>query len=192
MVIWPDKKIISIVFVLSLLSMAFLVIGTTSVAAAQDGDYTYSTSGSPAVATVTGYTGVGGAITVPSTLGGYATVAIGDSAFTNNGVITSVTIQAGVETIGDYAFEQCPALTSVTIPSGVTTIGDYAFDHCTVLTSVTIPSGVTSIGVSAFDHCIALTSATIPDSVTSIGDYGFSACIALPSVSIPNSITRIE
>ena len=207
-------KVIAIMFILSLLPMLFLAVGTDTATAAQDGEYTYTLSGSPQVATVTGYTGPGGARTIPSTLSGFSTVAIGDSAFTNNAVITSVTIQAGITTIGDYAFEQCPALTSVTIPSGVQmmgnyvfdyctaltsvtipsgvkTIGDYAFEHCTALTSVTIPSGVTSIGVAAFDHCIVLTSATIPDGVTSIGDYAFSSCIALPSVTIPDSLTVI-
>lgn len=191
------------------------MFGSLTAAASQDGDFTYTVDGSPLVATVTGYTGAGGAITVPSTLGGYATVAIGDSAFTNNLAITSVTIPTGVETIGDYAFEQCSALTSViipigvkaignytfdyctaltsvNIPSGVESIGDYAFEYCSALTSVIIPSGVTSIGYAAFDHCILLTSVTIPEGVTWIGEYAFSSCIALSSITIPESLTVIE
>ncbi len=200
---------------LLLVSSSVLLFGSETAAASQDGDFMYTVEGSPLAATVTGYTGAGGAITVPSILGGYATVAIGDSAFTNNGAITSVTIPNGVQTIDDFAFEQCsaltyvnipnsvqtignyafdycPALTSVTIPDGVQTIGDYTFEHCTSLTSVTIPSSVTSIGTAAFDSCIVLTSVTIPEGVTHIGEYAFSSCIALSSITIPESLTIIE
>ncbi len=75
-----------------------------------------------------------------------------------------------VTSIGESAFEDCSVLTSVTIPEGVTSIGDYAFYNCSALTSVTIPSSVTSIGVEAFvQGCSALTSVTIPEGVTSIG-----------------------
>ena len=118
--------------------MVFLSIGTNTAVAAQDGDYTYTLSGIPQVATVTGFTGAGGAITIPSTLGGYATVAIGDFAFSYS-TMTSVVIPNSVTTIGNSSFEYCTSMTSVTIPSGVTTIGDLAFEHCSSLTSVTIP-----------------------------------------------------
>ena len=51
----------------------------TAVIARQDGDYRYTvTDGN---ATITGYTGAGGEISIPATLGGYPTVAIGDSVF---------------------------------------------------------------------------------------------------------------
>ena len=190
MVIWPDKKIISIVFILSLLSMAFLVIGTTSVAAAQDGDYTYSTNGSPAVATVTGYTGTGGAITIPSTLGGCVTVAIGDSAF-SYGTMTSVIIPDGVQLIGNFSFDHCTAMTSVTIPNSVTWIGYGAFDHCIAMTSATIPIHATFLGNYSFSACITLASVTIPDSITTIGDSTFASCWALTNIVIPNSVSTI-
>ncbi|MCX6653107.1 MAG: leucine-rich repeat domain-containing protein [Methanomassiliicoccales archaeon] len=150
----------STIFVLMLLLSAFFVVATDTVSAA-DSDYTYTTSGSPAVATITGYTGAGGAITIPSTLGGYATVAIGDS-----------------------AFYSCTSLTSVTIPNSVTSIGDWAFYNCTSLTSVTIPNSVTSIGDGAFAVCTSLTSVTIPSSVTSIGSMTFSVCTSLTSIDV--------
>ena len=79
-----------------------------------------------------------GAITIPSTLGGYP-----------------------VTSIGDRAFEECDELTSVTIPNSVTWIGWDAFRGCSGLTSVTIPDGVTSIGAWAFDDCSELRSVTI-------------------------------
>ena len=89
-----------------------------------------------------------------------------------------------VTSIGDKAFYECIMLTSVTIPNSVTSIGDEAFSRCTVLTSITIPNSVTSIGGGAFYGCTRLTSITIPDGVTSIGDYAFFACTGLKEVHI--------
>ena len=137
-------------------SIVLLLIGcmflSSSALAAQDGDYTYTESGGNA--TITKYTGVGGAISIPAALGGYPTVAIGDYAF-SNGEINNTT------------------LTSVIIPSSVTTIGIDAFRRCTSVTSLTIPEGVTTIRNRAFARMYALTSVSIPASVTSIGTYGF-------------------
>ena len=81
--------------------------------------------------------------------------------------------QYAVTSIGDHAFYNCQVLTSITIPNGVTSIGNNAFDYCTALTSITIPDSVTSIGNGAFKRCTSLTSITIPNSVTSIGEHGF-------------------
>ncbi len=181
-----------------LLLGAFLVVAPGSTLAAQDGDYTYTTSGSPAVATITGYTGAGGAITIPSTLGGYPVVAITGSyvwhgtwptnyyayegAFQDK-ALTSVVIPSSVTSIGLNAFYECTSLTAVTIPNSVTSIENYTFCYCTSLTAVTIPSNVTSIGEAAFYSCQSLTSVTIGSGVTTIGDYALEQCTSLSSIS---------
>ena len=97
--------------------------------------YTINTN---ATITITGYTGPGGAVTIPSEI--------------NNLPVTS---------IGDRAFHYCTGLTSVTIPNSVTSIGSGAFTNCIRLTSVTLGNGVTSIGDNAFGFCWSLTSVTI-------------------------------
>ncbi len=181
----------------------------------QVGDYTYL-SDSPGVARITGYTGNGGAVTIPSTLDGNTVTVIGQHAFDSvygslvTSVIipssvtyidemafgwcsslTSVTILDGVKTIGVSAFALCSSLTSVTIPNSVTTIGEDTFNYCKALTSVTIPNGVISIGDRAFSDCTNLTSVTIPNKVITLGNYAFSTCTALTSVTIPDSVTTI-
>ena len=132
-----------------------------------------------------------GAITIPSTLGGYPVTSIRDGAFWGCSSLASVTIPDSVTSIGDSAFAFCSSLTSVTIPNSVTSIGGVAFCCCSSLTGVTIPDGVTSIGFCAFSGCSSLTSVTIPNSVTSIGDLAFDGCSSLKSVTIPNSVTSI-
>ena len=92
-------------------------------------------------------------------------------------------IPDGVTTIGDEAFFECYLLTSIEIPASVTTIGDEAFFECCLLTSIEIPASVTSIGNYAFSWCKSLTSIEIPASVTSIGKYAFEDCTSLYKVT---------
>ena len=152
---------------------------------------------------------------------GDSVTSIGDSIFSGNKYLTSVTIPNSVTSIGRGAFRYCYDLHSVTLNSNaivsktyissddnlksifgdqskvlilgdsVTSIGDWAFSECGI-SSVTIPNSVTSIGWAAFCRCSGLTSVTIPNSVTSIGDYAFGGCTDLTSIDIPNSVTCIN
>ena len=141
--------------------------------------------------TITGYTGPGGAVIIPSTINGLPVTSIGDWAFYNKSSLTSVTIPNSVTSIGSYVFYLCTSLTSVSIPSSVTVIGLRAFQECSSLTSVTIGNGVDSIGPLVFFGCTSLTSVTIPNTVTSIGSAAFQDCSSLTRVTIPNSVTDI-
>ena len=144
--------------------------------------YTFTTN--TGAITITGYTGPGGAVTIPGTINGLPVTSIGGSAFGNNINLTSVTIPDGVTNIGGYAFFFCTNLSSVTLPNSVTGIGSYAFKSCTSLTSVPIPTSVTNIGDGAFFFCTSLTSITIPNSVNFIGDNAFSYCSSLTAIIV--------
>ena len=172
--------IIALLFILS-----GLVVISTPVSAETSGDYTYTVS--DAKTTITGYSGAGGAITIPSSLGGYAVVTIGFFAFASCTSLTSVTIPNSVTSIGDFAFESCTSLLSVTIPNSVTTIGNGAFSCCSDLTSLTIPNSVTTIVNYAFESCTSLTSVTIPDSVTYIGYGAFKSCTSMTTIDVSAS-----
>ncbi len=111
--------------------------------------------------TITGYTGPGGALIIPATIGGLPVVFVGSGAFSNNDTITSVVIPSGVLSIGMDAFSYCSALTSVTIPNTVTYIASAAFRGCTAVTSVFIPESVNYIDLFAFDFMSSLTGFTV-------------------------------
>ena len=84
--------------------------------AATSGDYTYTVNAGGTTATITGYTGAGGDITIPDTMtdgtNKYTVTAIGDGAFQGITAITQVVIPETVTTIGEKAFYQCTSLES--------------------------------------------------------------------------------
>ena len=123
-------------------------------APAAQAQFTYTTN--YGAITITGYTGPGGAVMIPSRITGLSVTSIGDFAFAASG-LTSVTIPNSVTSIGNDAFLACESLTSVAIPDSVTSIGEGAFTLCSGLASATIGSGVSSIGDDAFAHCANLT-----------------------------------
>ena len=143
----------------------------------------------------------------------------------------SYTVPNGVTTIGDTAFSESTLLTSVTLPDSVTKIQWHAFMSCTALTNVMIGKNVTSIGGDSgwltFKDCPSLTGITVdalnpvyrsvdgvlidkskttlikcpegkagsypvPNNVTKIEAHAFSGSTHLTSVTIPDSVNSIE
>jgi hypothetical protein len=188
------KKISTVVFAAVLLLQ--LIIVPTAFAAnptGSDGDFDWLANGD-STATITAYTGAGGAVIIPGTLSGYTVTQINcsTSVFKGKTAVTSISIPESVTTIEAEAFSSCTGLTSVTFESGsdLTAIPDKAFSGCTGLTSFEIPSGVISIGKSAFDGCAGISSVKLSSSLATIDEGAFSG-LPLTSVNIPASVTDI-
>jgi hypothetical protein len=163
--------------------------GRPTVASYPPGPYTCTTNN--ATIRITGYSGPGGAVTIPGAINGLPVTSIGDLAFYRCSSLTNITIPDSVTNIGDFAFACCFSLTGVTIPNGVTTIGEAAFDNCINLTNVLVPDSVTSIGSAAFYDCANLTGVTIGNSVASLGDYTFYGCSSLARVNFRGNAPSI-
>jgi hypothetical protein len=180
---------------LPLVAALFAVaVPTSHLFALTSGDWSYSLN-SADKATITGYSGPGGAVTIPSELDGKIVETIGGNwppifGYGNTSV-TSVNIPDSVTSISGNAFSGCTALNTAIIPGSVTSIGGYAFQDCTSLTWVLLPVSLVSIEEGAFYGCTSLTSASIPYSVTNISNYLFYGCTSLASVTIGVSATRI-
>ena len=156
-----------------------------------------------------------GAITIPSSLGGYPVATIGSHAFYFCDDITRVTIPDGVTSICDSAFASCHGLARVTIPASVMRIDSTAFynSSAAIYDTSTIPgvklvdgwvvgytealsgaldlSGVRGIADNAFLNCRSLTEVTIPNGIKSIAARTFSGCSNLARVTIPDSVACI-
>ena len=166
-----------------IIMMAILLCCSSQVQAAQSGDFTYTVTNGQAQ--ITGYTGAGGVVTIPSTLGGTPVARISEQAFENCTGLSSISIPQSISQIGKRAFKNCTRLTSITIPQSVTYIGEEVFKNCMGLTSISIPESVTYIDCDAFSGCTGLTTINIPQGVTGISGYGaFSGCTGLTSITV--------
>lgn len=141
--------------------------------------------------TITGYTGMGGALRIPDTINGLPVTAIWPEAFHGWTGLKSVAVPKGVTNIPNGAFSGCSALTNITIPDTVTSIGEQAFSDCSSLTGVIIPHSVSQIAPYTFVRCTSLTDVQIPTGVTSIGYGAFLECTSLTNVTIPKTVSGI-
>ena len=163
------------------LSALLLASAFQTVLGEQSGDWTYSVENNQA--TITGYTGAGGAVTIPSEVNGISVKNIGAGSEGSGG-----------PPIFEFDYDEDgnsdgnSSITSVVIPFGVVNISPYAFTGCIGLTNVSIPPSCSSIGSNAFEFCLNLTSVSIPNSVTNIGSAAFSGCLKLFYVFIPDSL----
>lgn len=176
--------------------------------------YTLSSSGE---ATITGYIGPGGVVTVPAVLNGYPVKKFGGGAEPVFGFgiraisVSDVVITGGVEQIGDNAFRYATSLNSLSIPGSVTVIGAEAFFGCSLkdltipnsvvtvgdgafgssgLISVDLPAGLTEIGNDLFSQS-SITKLAIPGGVTNVGHDAFNLCAGLTNLIIPSKVQSI-
>ena len=94
---------------LVLLAAFFIASAHQTLLGESFGDWTYSVSGSEA--TITGYSGVGGAVDIPGVVNGISVVKVGHDSSSifgdGNTTVTSVTIPDSVTSIGTNAFFFC-------------------------------------------------------------------------------------
>jgi len=194
-------------FTILLLCFAF------SVQAETFGDWVYNiipstNSGVPNAAAVVGYTGSGGAVTIPTSINDIPVTRIGLPVIpeTNIGygdTLSIFTIPDSETGIGGSAFSTSAGVTSISIPSTITEIGRRAFFSCLDLTSIDVApdnpyyssqGGVlynkNKTSLVAFPSGKAGTF-SIPSSVTSINNEAFKGCSKLTAITIPDSVTSI-
>jgi hypothetical protein len=95
--------------------------------------------------TITGYTGPGGDVIIPSTINGLPVTGIGEWAFYDSPV-PNVLIPDSVTNIADGAFFDCASLTNVTVGDKVMSLGDWTFASCSNLTSACFRGDAPSLG----------------------------------------------
>jgi hypothetical protein len=170
---------------------------------AQAEDYSYTTNADDTL-TLTGYSGLGGDVVIPSNIAAKCVTSIGDLAFFSKSYLSAITIPDSITNIGGSAFAECGKLTNAIIGQNVVAIADDAFYSCTKLRSITVadenPAYSTLDGV-LFDknqerliRCPGGWTGRyfIPEGVTTIGPWAFNDCNSLPFIQFPDSVTTIE
>ena len=168
--------------------------------------YTYTVSGGKATITKC-HKSINGNVTIPSVLGAYEVVAIGDSALKDCASIKTIKIPETITQIGNYAFQGCGGMTKITIPKSIRGIGVSAFNGCFALNEVNIeniefwlkigfsnaqsnPLNINKNTKLLVDGNL-LTDIIVPESVTEIKNYAFSGLEHLETIKIPFGINRI-
>ena len=174
---------------ITLVIMTFVV--NTEVLAAEEfteGYYAYTVTDGKATITDVDI-GISGDVIIPSTLGGYPVIAIGDEAFADCVYMTSVIIPEGVTSTGLFSFSNCVYLTEIVLPDSLVSIGELSFNACMTLKNITMPENLLYIGKQAFNGCLSLTEISIPKAVKNIDHMAFSACVSLRKAAIYNEET---
>lgn len=112
--------------------------------------------------------------------------AIGNSTFSSNTALTTVTGMEQLETLGNSAFS-ATALQTVDMPK-VTELPQNVFRNCK-MTEVNLPGVLRITGVSAFSSCTELKKISLPGLTEVSGDNTFSNCTALEELDCPKLTT---
>ena len=143
---------------------------------------------------------VGNHLTITSLILPQTLIRIGDYAFTNCNIFTSIDLPSSLESIGQNVFPSNSLPPSI-VDQGVKYLGNSENPYLVLWDGTDItPSTYTVnekckiIYYSAFSNCSGLTSITLPSSLTSIGSQAFRNCSGLTEVDLSNctSLTSIE
>src|SRR5688572_21757558 len=151
---------------LTALTLGFLMCTLPIQAQAEDFNYSINEG----IVTITGYSGPGGEVVIPSSIAGLPVVYFG-WIFAERSDLTSVIVPATVPTIGSSAFRGCSNLTNIVISDGVISIEESALEGCISLKNVHIPASVAyieggyrdgfALTTAAFEGCTRLTAISV-------------------------------
>ena len=117
---------------------------------------------------------------------------IGEGAFKECSLLSSVDVPEGTKKIGKEAFYMCESIKNVSFPDSLKSIGESAFCGCGELVRIILPKGLKEIGEGSFALCCKAKKLSIPKTLKTIEDYSFTGCKNLKSVSIPEGVLGID
>lgn len=183
-------------------AMRWLVLLLLTLPAVVQAQFIYTTNNG--TITITGYTGPGGVLAIPSTINSLPVTGIGRYTFFGALISpTSLSIPSSVTNIHVDAFTYSTDLEEFTVDPDNSNYGSmdgvlFNKSRTTLLRcpprktgNYIIPSSVANIEDHGFYRCTSLSSLTIPSSVTSIGLLAFAEWGNLTNLTIPDSVTSI-
>lgn len=193
--------------------ITILLFSAFSAQAGTSGDWVFdlitsTDSGVPNKVAIIGYTGSGGAVSIPASINEIPVTKIGlpiipETDIGAGDTFSTFTIPDSETGIEGSAFSTSAGVTSISIPSTITEIGRRAFFSCSDLTSIDVapdnPYYSSQEGVLYNKNKTTLVAFpsgkagtfSIPSSVTSINNEAFKGCSKLTAITIPDSVTSI-
>lgn len=121
----------------------------------------------------------------------YQVIAVRDSAFLHDSLVTTLALPEGVKTIGSMACFDCPNLYAVSLPSTLQSIAHDAFASCPNLHSIVLPPSLKRIDRCAFVGTYSLRNIVIPEGITFLPVDCFVSS-GLQHITLPSSLRAIE
>ncbi len=142
---------------------------------------------------VSGYTGEEGTVYIPDFHNGKPVLAIGNAAFKNNAVVTSIYLPYTISVIGNEAFYNCDTLVSFNtrLDGMLQSFGKLSFADCDALTAAEFGNNVTEIGENAFIDNNSLKTIIFGKSISVIGNSAFENCDFIETLYFPATLTSI-
>jgi len=170
------SKIVGIIALVAVTEFV-MVACTGGGKAAPASDFNYELTKDGKGIRISGYTGNGGKVIIPSTIEDFPVTEIGAMAFN-----------------GQNQTEYFPAnyITELVIPKSLVTLGSFAFYWNDGLKSVTLPDNIKVLPASVFNDCVNLTTINLPASLEEIRGRAFRNCGELTNLIIPSSLTNVK
>ena len=141
------------------------------------------------------YAGESTEVVMPSEIEGYTIVSFATSLFSNNNLITKVTLADTITSLPQEAFAYCNNIDEIVFPEDIplTIIPEKAFYMCKI-DSFTLPASVTEIEAYAFRECINMNTFTFAEGsqLKKIGKEVFFNCTALRELILPEGFTTFD
>lgn len=99
-------------------------------------------------------------------------------------MLESIVLHNGVKSIGEGAFRDCRLLTSIKIPRSVESIGFSVFADCDRLSEVVLAEGLKEIERFAFVNCTSLKRITLPGTLEFISPNSFDGDLELEEICV--------
>jgi len=171
------SKIVGIIALVALIGFIMIACSKGGGRASPVSDFQYELADDGNGICISGYTGKGGKVIIPSTIEGLPVTVIKYRAF-----------------VGQSQSEYYPAnnITEVVIPNSVVAFGGNAFYWIENLKKVTLPDDLKILPESSFGDCINLTTINLPANLVEIQSAVFQNCGELVNLTIPSSLTAVK
>jgi uncharacterized repeat protein (TIGR02543 family) len=156
--------------------------------------FDYQRIGETDTAVITRLKGEMEQLRIPTVIGNYRVVALGDRLFSglDNETIKRIRVPHTVTSIGEESFgESIGVVVEFDEKCQITSLGERAFFGCTGLTEIPLGEGLTTVPYEAFSGT-SLRSVSLPKSVTRIEENAFDACASLVAVMMHHTVEAIE